>query len=146
MNCPVKIIFYHTPYVYFHSAGDSGYPLEPYLLTPFGNPNNQAEARYNTSHSNTRVVVEQTFGTLKSRFRCLHKSGGALQYEPLKCAKIAVSCMLLHNYCIQHRVPLITDDIDLDDVPNPANELANAARHGQKEAVRREIVQNVFTR
>lgn len=54
--------------------------------------------------------------------------------------------MLLHNYCIQRRVPLMVEEVDLDDVPNAADEMANAARHGQRVGVRRELVENVFTR
>ncbi|XP_069192090.1 putative nuclease HARBI1, partial [Procambarus clarkii] len=93
-------------------AGDSGYPLQHNLLTPFTNPENPPEELYNRSHARTRVVIEKTFGVLKSRFRCLHRSGGSLQYEPDKCAKISVACMLLHNYCIEQRIPLeeIIDD------------------------------------
>ena len=72
----------------------------------------------------TRVVVEQLFGILKSRFRCLHKSGGALQYAPEKVAKIAAACMLLHNRCRLRNIPDPTDRI-------PAMELleADAAQH-----------------
>ena len=131
--------------MFFHVSGDSGYPLEPNLLTPFGNPDNQPEERYNRCHSRTRAVIEQTFGTLKSRFRCIHKSGGTLQNEPLKCAKIAVSCMLLHNYCIQRRIPLLVENVDLDDIPDADDVQVNVG-HGHGQAARRELVENVFTR
>lgn len=88
----------------------------------------------------------QTFGTMKSRYRCLHKIGGALQYKPLNCAKIFVSCVLLHNYCVQRRGPFVVDEIELADVLHATCDLTNAARQGQREAVMRELVQNVFTR
>lgn len=128
-------------------AGDSGYPLEPFLLTPFANPASPAEERYNRSHTATRVVVEQTFGLLKSRFRCLHRSGGSLQYKPLKCAQIAVACMLLHNYCVQRRIPVQDDlhnvDDELDD-DDPPQQVAHAVNFGQGYEARQELVNRVF--
>lgn len=51
--------------------GDSGYPLKKWLLTPFAQPSNQHEERYNSSHCATRNTVERAFGVLKSRFRYL---------------------------------------------------------------------------
>ncbi|XP_037795388.1 putative nuclease HARBI1 [Penaeus monodon] len=89
--------------------GDSGYSLEPYIMTPIHEPQTQAERSYNRSHIQTRLVVEQTFGVLKSRFRCLHTSGGSLQYAPDKCAKIVIACLLPHNYCLDQRLPLHDD-------------------------------------
>ena len=95
------------------SAGDSGYPGTTYLLTPIANPQTPAEVEYNRCHTGTRVIVERAFGLLKSRFRCLHKSAGALQYEPRKCSKIAMACMWLHNICLDmgaHDPELVDSD------------------------------------
>ncbi|VVC98163.1 unnamed protein product [Leptidea sinapis] len=41
--------------------GDSGYRLEPYLVTPILRPNSHAEQKYN-AHIATRNVVERCFG------------------------------------------------------------------------------------
>ncbi|KAG7156852.1 nuclease HARBI1-like 20, partial [Homarus americanus] len=111
------------------SVSDSGYPLEAFLMTPFRNPSTPGEVRYNNSHTKTRVVVEQTFGVLKSRFRCLHRSGGSLQYDPSKCAKIVNACFLLHNYCLMRRVPLPHDIVDDDgEIDNPAEAVAGTGQ------------------
>ncbi|XP_069165794.1 putative nuclease HARBI1 [Procambarus clarkii] len=121
--------------------GDSGYPLQHNLLTPFTNHENPPEELYNRSHARTRVVIEKTFGVLKSRFRCLHRSGGSLQYEPDKCAKISVACMLLHNYCIEQRIPLeeiIDDDFIM-------NENVEGGAHENGHTQRREVVRNFFS-
>ncbi|KAK3889942.1 hypothetical protein Pcinc_006095 [Petrolisthes cinctipes] len=123
--------------------GDSGYPLKPFLLTPFLNPGTRGEERYNRSYKQTRVIVEQTFGILKSRFRCLHSSGGSLQYHPRKCAKIAAACMLLHNRCVRHRIPvpeLLEDREELEDrIDEPQGAHGNHVKR-----VRAEIVENYF--
>ncbi|XP_045201931.1 putative nuclease HARBI1 [Mercenaria mercenaria] len=49
--------------------GDSGYALKPYLVTPKIRPSTRQENAFNTAHSRTRMVVERTFGLLKSHFR-----------------------------------------------------------------------------
>lgn len=87
--------------------GDSGYPLRKWLFTPFMVTRNPQEQRYNSAHCTTRNVVERAFGVPKSRFRCIHKTGGSLQFAPEKCVKIIESCFRLHNKAIiEARIPL----------------------------------------
>ncbi|KAL4718437.1 hypothetical protein ACJJTC_010371 [Scirpophaga incertulas] len=55
--------------------GDSGYSQMPWMMTPItdaveGTP----EAKYTTTHGKARVVVENTFGRLKNRWRCLKEA------------------------------------------------------------------------
>ena len=123
-------------------VGDSGYPLEPYLMTPVGHPRTAGEHAYNNCHTKTRVVIEQTFGVLKSRFRCLHESGGSLQYDPIKSAHIAVACMLLHNNCIQRRVPLDEPLLDVADLHHGEEEREEDMQAGM--ARRRAFIEDVF--
>ncbi|XP_067224491.1 putative nuclease HARBI1 [Chanodichthys erythropterus] len=52
--------------------GDRGYGCQPFLLTPFTDPQ-EAQQAYNHAHARTRARVEMTFGLLKARFHCLHK-------------------------------------------------------------------------
>ncbi|KAL0879511.1 hypothetical protein ABMA27_003253 [Loxostege sticticalis] len=85
--------------------GDSGYPQRPWLMTPItdaaeGTP----EAKYTTVHGQTRVIIENTFGRLKNRWRCLSKDR-TLHYKPEKCAKIIIACSVLHNIAIDFTVP-----------------------------------------
>ena len=91
--------------------GDSGYALSPTLLTPFANPSTPPEVKYNKIHSSVRSAVERSIGKLKNRWRCLHKSGGALQYEPSKCCLVIHTCILLENLCIS----LGLEDPEIDD-------------------------------
>lgn len=86
--------------------GDSGYPLKKWLLTPFLDPRTPQEQRYNSAHCTTRNTVERAFGVLKSRFRCIHKTGGSLQFAPEKCIKIIECCLRLHNKAIDARIPM----------------------------------------
>ena len=80
--------------------GDGSYPLKPKLLTPVLSWASRAEQRYNTSHKKTRCCVEKCIGILKSRFLCLHKSGGTMQFSPVLCSKIAIAAAILHNICM----------------------------------------------
>ncbi|KAK4879203.1 hypothetical protein RN001_007349 [Aquatica leii] len=84
--------------------GDSGYPLQPWLLTPIENAaEDSPEGRYTRAHIRTRNVVERCNGVLKNRFRCLLKHR-ALHYNPTKAAKIIYSCCVLHNILIKNNV------------------------------------------
>ncbi|XP_056375375.1 putative nuclease HARBI1 [Hyla sarda] len=91
--------------------GDNGYRLSSWLMTPYLNPRTPAEQRYNLAHKNTRSIVERTFGILKSRFRCLDVSGGALLYKPKIVCQIIIACAILHNIANKHNIetPLADD-------------------------------------
>ncbi|XP_036340767.1 putative nuclease HARBI1 [Rhagoletis pomonella] len=55
----------------FWLLGDSGFVLQPWLMTPISEASNAAEERYNIAHKNTRCIVERCIRVLKARFRCL---------------------------------------------------------------------------
>ena len=90
-------------------TGDSGYPLEPWLMTPLGTATSRAETAYNNAHSKTRTVVERCFGLMKSRFRCLDKTGGTLLYSAEKTCRLVTAVAVLHNYSIDHKIPAAID-------------------------------------
>lgn len=128
--------------------GDSGYPLEPFLLTPILNPQpNSPEARYNETHIRARLCVERCFGLLKMRFRCLLKERTA-RYDPQFVGKLFNACAILHNICLDHNFHIPVDDmidINADDnipafriLPNQAP-LLNEGRR-----VRENIVERYF--
>lgn len=83
--------------------GDSGYPLEPWLITPIVTNNlTEPERRFNILFRSIRNIVERVIGILKTRFRCCfgHR---ALHYSPPKAAKIVNACAILHNIFIERR-------------------------------------------
>uniref|UniRef100_A0A671LQA6 DDE Tnp4 domain-containing protein n=1 Tax=Sinocyclocheilus anshuiensis TaxID=1608454 RepID=A0A671LQA6_9TELE len=110
--------------------GDSGYPLKPWLLTPFLNPETAAQTLYNTAHAKTRNVIERCFGVLKRRFHCLH---GELRMKPERVCNIICACVVLHNL----------EDQMLEE---PALEITEAGdEDGSGHYIRQMIVENIFS-
>ncbi|XP_052065184.1 putative nuclease HARBI1 isoform X2 [Mytilus californianus] len=87
--------------------GDSGYPCRPFLMTPYQNPVQDHQKKYNRCHCSTRSVIERTFGRLKRRFHILHSE---IRMTPSKACKIIIACAILHNICILLNEPDIEDD------------------------------------
>ncbi|XP_064643610.1 putative nuclease HARBI1 [Lineus longissimus] len=92
--------------------GDSGYPLRPWLMTPFLIPNTPGQRRYNQSHKKTRCLVERGIGQWKRRFHCLH---GKLRHAPEKACAIIAACAMLHNIAIDRALPDF-DPADMEDI------------------------------
>ncbi|XP_055843657.1 putative nuclease HARBI1 [Episyrphus balteatus] len=117
-----------------HILGDSAYPLNTYLITPFRDNGflSERERKFNYIHSSTRVAIEQAFGILKSKFRCLHH----LKLLKLSNAKyIVMSCIILHNFI---RIKSSEDVAVLfqDDVQSTEPEIQeNEAVHGNVDAI-----------
>ena len=78
--------------------GDSGYPLRLWLLTPVINPTTEAAGKYNRGHIKTRNTVENSFGVLKSRFRCLDTSGETLFYLTIESQLFDADITLTHTH------------------------------------------------
>lgn len=45
--------------------GDSGYPLEPWLLTPYRSSNDVQKHSFNEVHAKARNLIERTIGVYK---------------------------------------------------------------------------------
>ncbi|XP_041346722.1 putative nuclease HARBI1 [Gigantopelta aegis] len=85
--------------------GESGYSLKPWLMTPVSNPTTRQERAYNRSHKITRCSCERAFGVWKSRWRCLHKSGGGMMFVPDGCVYVIVATAVLENICKERNIP-----------------------------------------
>lgn len=130
----------------FWLLGDSGFPLQPWLMTPFNSPTTTAEENYNVAHKKTRCMVERCIGILKSRFRCI-SSGRQLGYNPTKAGKIINACIILHNILQRANISPPNDteeevEFDLDNTSYIDSSL-NILREGQ--AVRQSISQTYFS-
>lgn len=74
--------------------GDEGYGIEPWLMTPFHNPNNDVQISYNNLLKRERVIIEQCFGQLKRRFPIL-KYVCRVKLDSVP--NIVIACFILHN-------------------------------------------------
>ncbi|KAJ1192329.1 hypothetical protein NDU88_001640 [Pleurodeles waltl] len=106
-HCTINEHFQDGQYGNGLLVADQGFGIQPWIMTPFGNPSTAAERAYNDAHGRTRSIVERTFGILKSRFRCLDITGGSLLYSPEMVDRIILTCAILHNICIKINIPLL---------------------------------------
>nr|XP_023027977.1 putative nuclease HARBI1 [Leptinotarsa decemlineata] len=127
---------------------DSGYPLQPFLMTSFQNPlENSPESRFNHAHIRARNCIERCFGILKMRFHCLLKER-TLRYNPDFVASLLKACAVLHNMCVDGNIPIDENvgdpDNDKSDVliAEPLNNQGQFAVEGMR--VRDRIVQQYY--
>ncbi|KAL2079802.1 hypothetical protein ACEWY4_025546 [Coilia grayii] len=123
--------------------GDSGFPLRPFLLTPYLHAQTEPQASYNRAHRLTRAVVERAIGVWKQRFRCLNKGAGGLQLHPRKCCAVTVVAALLHNMALRANIQL-PDDEGLQDEEAEDNLPVIQDLHPAGQQVRQVLVDNLF--
>lgn len=84
--------------VFPYIIGDSAYPIRSYLLKNF-KPRNAAletdKIRFDRSMNKGRVLIENSFGILKNRWRILRSLTAKIDSGP----PIVMACCVLHNYC-----------------------------------------------
>lgn len=96
----------------YNLLGDGAYPIREWLLIPYKDYGRLTESqkKFNNSLSATRVLIENTFGLLKSRFRQLLQ----LDIHSVdKITKFIISSCVLHNLCID-----MNDQIEIPDEEN----------------------------
>lgn len=83
-----------VPYVFL---GDGAFALSTHIMKPYpGNHNIESPKRvFNNRLSSARVVVENTFGILASKFRIFRKP---ILLNPEKTSVLTMTCILLHNF------------------------------------------------
>uniref|UniRef100_A0A3Q3EJ22 DDE Tnp4 domain-containing protein n=1 Tax=Labrus bergylta TaxID=56723 RepID=A0A3Q3EJ22_9LABR len=79
-------------------VGDAAYPLTSWLMKPFQDNGHltRQQQLYNHKTSKARVVVENAFGRLKGRWRCLQKRNDC-SLDRVK--SMVITCCVLHNLC-----------------------------------------------
>jgi hypothetical protein len=79
----------------FYFVGDEAFPLRSWLMKPVPRKNLTTEERiYNYRISRARRVVENAFGLLSNRFRCLLTTMGQ---RPETVTTIVMACCIVHN-------------------------------------------------
>nr|CAI5845933.1 unnamed protein product [Callosobruchus analis] len=108
----------------YHIIGDAAYPISENLLTPYRDYGNMTpiQENYNYKFSKTRVLIENSFGLLKGRFRQLMKTEF---WGVEKTSKFVLCCCIVHNLCIDNGdlIDEIVDNQDPPDVPLYTEEL-----------------------
>ena len=92
----LQLTHYTIPY---YLLADSGYTSTNFMLTPFDHRSNLSATHraYNKRLSSARMVVEQMFGMLKSRWMLLL---GRMQLKLELCTLVVMAAFILHNICI----------------------------------------------
>lgn len=125
---------------------DSGYALEPFVMTPYRSPSSITQQNFNKKHASGRNIVERTIGVLKSRFRCLSRT---LWYSPLKAVQITNICCALHNLCnflkVQNTFEIVREEADDDSVEtNEENEIqAETILQNDANSIRNDIAESL---
>ncbi|KAK3928031.1 Putative nuclease [Frankliniella fusca] len=92
-----------------HLLGDSGYPNEPWMITPFARgerpEEGTPESRFHKAHISDRNCVERCIGVLKEVFRAINDER-VLHYDAVKACRIVVAIVVVHNLRILAQVPL----------------------------------------
>ncbi|GLV38138.1 uncharacterized protein CBL_10105 [Carabus blaptoides fortunei] len=94
---------------HYFILGDSGYPLQKKLLTPFRDRGqlNRQQINYNTKLSKDRYVIEHCFGVMKQKFRQLYH---------LKLRNIEMIVHFIRAMCVLHNIALKDDFAPNEDI------------------------------
>ena len=77
-------------------VGDEAFPLKSWLMKPIPRRGlNKEERVFNYRLSRARRVVENAFGILAAKYRCLHT---IMLQRPERVQKIVMACCCLHNF------------------------------------------------
>lgn len=83
--------------------GDSGYQLtlDPIaIITPYTEHRrlDERQKKFNHLHSKARIAIEQAFGQMKTRWRCIFLR--SLELHVKNSIKVIAICCILHNICL----------------------------------------------
>ncbi|KAM4526269.1 uncharacterized protein V3H82_000654 isoform 2-T2 [Fundulus diaphanus] len=87
-----------VPYV---MVGDGAFPLKPYLMRPYPEHNlTDRKQIFNHRLSRARMVVENAFSILASRWRVLYRR---INLQPTNVDSVVVAACILHNFLLEPR-------------------------------------------
>jgi hypothetical protein len=85
-----QVLQAHNPLL----LGDEGYPISPWLMTPFRQPSTPQQREFNKVFTKERVIIERCFGQLKRCFPILHYK---VRLNLEKVASLIITCFVFHN-------------------------------------------------
>ena len=120
-------------------VGDPAYKLTTWCMKPYPETATitQSQIDFNKSLSSARVVIEQAFGLLKGRWRCLLTK---LDESVDKVPETITVCCILHNICSSLGDPTEICPHDDDNAPYPSA----PQRHNNEGARLRELIRQDF--
>ncbi|VEN35233.1 unnamed protein product [Callosobruchus maculatus] len=129
----------------FHLLGDGAYPIREWLLIPYKDYGNLTPDKtlFNQKLSSTRVLIENTFGILKSRLRQLQKLD---LHKVDKISKFIIASCVIHNLCIDNN-DVITDEWLLPQPPHEDNVINDMGRESLLKQLgenKRDAIKNGF--
>ncbi|KAK3920899.1 Putative nuclease, partial [Frankliniella fusca] len=107
--------------------GDSGYSTAPWLHIPLPHaPRGTPEFEYTEMHCHARNAVKRCIGVLKERWRLLCPDRCINYRDAAYAGRMVNACCVLHNYCVERRIPnpppFIENDAQDYYLPEPAEE------------------------
>ena len=113
-------------------AADPAYKLTTWCMKPFPQTRAMTDSQrdFNKSLSSARVVIEQAFGLLKGRWRCLLDK---LDESVDEVHSTIITCCILHNICLEvndaTEIDVANDEDGFLGVPLPGHDInADGAR------------------
>ncbi|KAK7147951.1 hypothetical protein R3I94_010468 [Phoxinus phoxinus] len=105
-----------------HLIGDAAYPLKNWLMKGFTNHHalTPQQRHYNYRLSSARMVVENAFGRLKGRWRCLLKRNDV---DTALMSDVVAVCCVLHNICELNKEVYLPDWNITDDLQEPDQDM-----------------------
>ena len=115
----------------FFLVADGGYGIRPWLMIPFRQVRAQSQAHANDNLwlSRCRVRIEQTFGSLKGRWRMLHN----VDMSVPSAIRTIVACCILHNFLLDENDEWV-NSVPIPPMPLARNLIPQARRVAQQRA------------
>jgi hypothetical protein len=123
--------------------GDGGYPNLSWLIVPYkdiGRGLIQQQTYFNLKHSQTRIKVEQAFGLLKGRWRCLLHN---LEISFEIVSHVITACCILHNIC-EERHDFLPPGEQYNDTGTGVNNEINISETSEGNIIRNAICDSLW--
>lgn len=115
--------------------GDPAYPLLPWLMKPYldNSGTTSRERNFNYRQSRARIVVENAFGRLKGRWRCLLKR---IDLHISNVPNVVASCVVLHNICEIYGDHCLEEWVVQEEHPSSMNTTSTVSTHSTASSIR----------